>query len=274
MARKRLTAKADKRVRKQPAASTVSCSKKRVSFAAEVEYIEPPSSLASAAGSSDPAAVPAEPTAQELAVAEPGEEEDIEGDSSEGEEIAALPDVDYAAWKREHDEQEAARRATRLVQMHLQEAMHEYKMANQLDLEKDESWDSRGWRCYAFEIGCCEPELDWATPAKGGHALPFYHRCRCIEWHETLPLIRKRGRARHDLHPRSSRHDRRDRSTFAINVDFGVCRSDSGFHWPIEMHGCVRCGWCDGESKCSRSCRKRVEALESEPIYCDGERVR
>lgn len=273
MGKQRLTARSDKRARKKPAASTASCSKKRVRFADEVEYIEPPSEAASASSSADVPSVPVGP-----------------GDLGKYLDIVGMPGTigDYPAEHRgtllfmhnhceaflnaKADKEEAewkAMRGSRRAQIRLDEAMHEHKRDNVLDIDMDEDddWLSRGWRCYAFEafgIDGCEREVRWQFPQRR----PSYSRCHCIMWQETALLSRKRRKIKDLCRLNGRRFHARRKATFDIPLDFGVMGTPLAEH-ADRMSGCVRCGWCDGESECSRLCQREEKALDAEPSDWD-----
>ena len=128
------------------------------------------------------------------------------------------------------------------------------ELAREMDLQSNvldahirrpsQRWLSRGWKCYAAEIGCCEPNFVWDQQERA--FTPFeadlwaLERCRCICWGETS-LLRRGSRKIYDLHPSNGRRRRmRGDPRFEIELGgFGVRPPDP--YENIKVTVCTRC---------------------------------
>ena len=154
----------------------------------------------------------------------------------------------------------------------LEQAHEAVRRENLLDthLPPRESLFSRGWKCYATEIGCCALDLRWSRKELRflPHNLgPAWDPCTCMNWcHRADAPANWR---RHVCHPsRHSRRAQRGDPTFGFTTDFGLLGKVM-CHDGI-MVGCSRCGAAD-PPRCTAECVSRVAALWGPAEYVEEE---
>ena len=279
--KQRMTAKADKRVLASKLKAATQVNKKRVRFADAVDIIyfdvEPSAAGSAAAPEPAPISPEAEPSLTALSQAELWDLADAGSAEAEAE-VCRRGEESSRLWHETLDELYGPRRERPAAgswqeKMELDEAMDRYRRGNLLDTEaywnrSSVSLFSRGWKCYAAEIGACEPELHWDERL----GFSYSHVGRngamcCIHWDWTT------GGRRPDLHSFYNRRDRGD-PTFMIPVEhFGILPNESFERYS----GCKRCRRVGeyGPEECRRGCRKRVAALpHNRAVWdCNGKLV-
>jgi len=276
--KQRLNARSDKRAQEAKSKAATKVRKMRVRFAAEVEiiYFEAEPSQAGPSNEAPPAPTDPEVPAELTDVSEAELWALSDEGSAEADAELRRRHEESSRWLQEHlDRLHGPRRERPAAgswqeKMELDEAMDMYRRANMLDNEDERGpgfrWLSRGWKCYAFEAGACEPVLTW-DERKGFSYSHDETRCAfqcCIAWdHVTL---------RRDLHPHTNRRHRGD-PTFSIPVeDFGVFAANTDY---LGWHtGCTRCRRMEDPPECSSRCGKRVARLPHRlPVYTHAGKV-
>jgi len=177
--KQRLNARSDKRAPEAKSKAATKFRKMRVRFAAEVEiiYFEAEPSQAGPSNEAPPAPTDPEVPAELTDVSETAELWALSDEgSAEADAELRRRHEESSRWLQEHlDRLHGPRRERPAAgswqeKMELDEAMDMYRRANMLDNEDERGpgfrWLSRGWKCYAFEAGACEPVLTWATSAR------------------------------------------------------------------------------------------------------------